>query len=308
MNNIFKFQVFLIVSSSLSSALNAWEDKSQESMECFASYLRNMSLLELSFPADNYNETGYACENRIKAAYDQFVINTVMHLRHSLGFKEDELKNHSEMIDCVLDAFKKYNLMFLYLKGITFYLFNLTDIANFEVETKSDHEFLVLQALSVCKSKIQEEKFNKSLEDQKATQDLCKVFYLIKKGFFESIGWNIDLSSFHGNDCVDKVHELEVFVEMDGISKNSSFFGLGVSSAETFIYDKFKRIQLNMKREMINELKIIEKDSDQRNILRQLHVDLESEASDIILDCLSLAMTVASISSNNEFLLRVYDE
>lgn len=310
MKNLLKFQVVLIVFSSFSFAFKAWEDKSQESKECFASFLRNMSLLELSFPADNYNETGCKCEKRIKDASNRFAVDTViaMHLRLILGIKESELERHSETRDCVLDVFKKYNVIFLYLKGITFFIFNLTDIANFAVDTKNDHAFLVEQALSYCKVKVQGDKFDKRLEEKEASLDLCKVQYLSEKGLLDSNGWKINMSSSHGNDCADAAHELEVYVDMAGISKNSSFFGLGVPSAETCIYDKFKNLQMNMKRATIKELIKTELDSDQRNIIRQHHIELESEASEIILDCLSLAMTIASVSSNNKFLLRVYDE
>lgn len=308
MNSLTIFLIVFSVLSPFTYAYKAWEDKTLETKECFASYLRNISLLEVSFPAYNYTEDGYKCENKIKEAHDQFVKDTVIYMSALLSLKGIDLKKNEEILDCVLEGFKKYNLMFLYLKGVTFYLFNLTDIAKFGTETKDDHTFLVQQALSFCKSKIEGEKFDKSLEKKENKKDQCKVFYLNEKGLLDAFGWSINVSFFHENDCKETAHELEVFVDMNGISKNSSFFGLGVPHAATCIYEKFKNIQLNMKRSTIQQLMATDLDETQLKILRQNHVDLESKASEIIIDCLSFAMTIASVSSNNKFLLRVYDD
>lgn len=257
--------------------------------ECFASYLKSISLIDKSYPSDPTPLDQLICENAISELSDEFKSNV-----KSLSFAAK--RNANEFDDCVLKMFEKYNLMNLQLKGITF---SLHSKSNSEETDSSDRKLFVELALDVCDKERNKEKFQsiKAKIPQIDHDSLCNKNFLFENQLIDLKEWNITKANSNVTDC-DKANKyLEDFVDMgrlNGLNATSSFFGMRAPSAADCIYNKFKSIMLNLNRKAAEVLLTNYKLS-AANLERLLEIynKLENQATEITLECLTLALTIA---------------
>lgn len=268
--------------------------------ECFASFLKNLSLIEESFPNQPYPLISYQqCEVlRIKPTLDQFNVDVIKYLGFSGSFevKPYVIRNYRKFEECVIRLFGKYNLMLLYLKGLTFHLYNITSVSDYQTEFANDRRFFVHRTLNACDTDNLDQKFNKlrRWNVKKDHEDLCKRKYLFENGIIDPIEWNIKRPRFNIRNCFDVNKTFEDKVDMLILTETSTFFGIHVPAASNCIYEKYKKIKLNQEREaikvmltdyMLNGEKIVR--------LRLKFFTLETAAAEITIECLALTMTIA---------------
>lgn len=271
--------------------------------ECFASVLKNMFLIERSFPSEPFPLSNHQkvveCEIlKVKPALDQFHEDVVRYLGVSGSYEVEpfELRSFEKFESCVMDIFGKYKITYLFLKGITLHLYNVSRISDLEKEFARDRRFLVHLALDVCNVDNLDRKFNKlpRWNVTKDREDLCKRKYLFDERIIDPIEWNIDMQQFKVDNCDYALKIFKDKVDMLQLSENSTVFGLHVSDASLCIYRRYKRMKLNQHREAIKILLTDFSLNGQKIVwLREKFFRLEMTAAEIAIECLALAMMTA---------------
>lgn len=278
--------------------------------ECFAACIKTMSLVEASYFSEPNNLDQLDCESRIDEPLDEFKLNIKMYLNLSIAGSYEvepfEQRSYSEFENCVLKIFEKYNLMFLYLKGLTFYLYNQSYVTDWQVETAKDRRLFEELALDVCDTSRNLNKFQEISRRNSSTEhdELCQIKYLFDEEFIHMEEWNVTAPSHEITNCDKSNKDLEDYVDMkrvNGLNETSTFFGMRVSSAANCIYNKFKEIKLNINRKAAEVLLTNYQLNDENlDRLQSIYVKMENDATEITFECLTLAMTTASSSNKNE--------
>lgn len=276
--------------------------------ECFAACLKTMSLVEASFWSEPNNLDQLDCESKIDEPLDEFKLNIKMYLSNAGSHEVEpiEQRGYSKFEKCVLKIFDKYNMMFLYLKGLTFYLYNQSYVTDWQADAAKDRTLFEELALDVCDTSRNLNKFQEISRRNASTErdELCQIKYLFDEEFIHLEEWNVTAPSDNITNCVKSNKHLEDYVDMvrvNGLNETSTFFGMRVSSAANCIYNKFKDIKLNINRKAA-EVLLTNYHLNVANLdrLRSIYVKMENDATEITFECLTLAMTTARSSANNE--------
>lgn len=256
---------------------------------CFASIMKNESLIDLSFPSEPYNGSPHFCKNSIiKPLAVSFDLENSNDLRTTTY----------DVSDCVLTMFKKYNLLNLYLKGFTFYLYDEAPVSDFKAEHDDVRKLFLNMTLDFCDHKRFGRKFD---EMSNATlplgpDELCTRKYLLEHGFMQPHEWILSLPLFDPTDCEYIFKDLEDSVDMLRIYEQTTFFGLRVPNASFCIYQKFKSMKLNENRKTIEvKRRVSYLNAQNLRKLRNEFIELESKAAEDTIECLALAMTIANV-------------
>jgi hypothetical protein len=286
-----ELKLFLIFFAGL-TAVKAWQITDEGTKECLAEFLKNKSLIETSFPSESCNKSRFE-QDIIKTSSDEFMI----HAKKYLNSGENEDNGFTEFQSsetCVLKNIKKLNFLHLYLKGITFHAYNKTESDNFDEAVVNDRKFIIDLLLQLCENDHFEKNFEKlSSETTVTAEGECKKKYLIENDFIDLKTWNISMNITDASNCEQVAHDLEVSLDME-INENTTIFGIKIPLASYCAYQKLSKLKINQKKKAIEVLKSVELYFSDEKKLIKMFMSLQSKVAEITVECINLALTVAS--------------
>lgn len=235
------------------------------------------------------------CESVIaKEPLDDFNvdISTYLKLLGSFQAAPNEIGHHTDFEDCVFEVFTEYNLKNLYLKGLTFHLYNITHSNDFLEEATKTQRFFIHQALDICDIENHGKKFDRLPRGKKSKNaaDLCVREYLFNNGFINQEQWGISYSRpvEDAQDCEDVIAELEEPVKTLNLNK-LTFFGWRAPTASACINQRVKSLKL---KQDLKAIEVLLSDysfsTTQMEALREEFIVNHTNINEILINCIAI--------------------
>lgn len=284
---------FLIVSTYEVAAENKYDYEKDGAKECLVVYLKTLNLIENSFPSETNGTDKNDCEKEIEGFLNELKTTTKKQLN------DLERKDYSKFESCVIKVHDKYNILPLYLKGLAIHLHNKSSIGSWENETIKDDKLFLQLSLDICDPDRNIGNFDK-ISKLRAEVDYatkCQIKYLFQKEFINSTQYDVTLPPSDLKNCDRYIKEVDDKMDMgrlNGLNETSTIYGMRIPTAAHCIYRKLKNKDVNQNRMAVKVLLTnLSLNDAYKKPLREFYEIMETAATEIILECLTLALTIA---------------
>lgn len=192
---------------------------------------------------------------------------------------------------CILDAFKEFKIVNLYLKGLKIHLTQETDKIEFNENVKTSIRKFLQMFLYRCNiadeldTVFDDPKFVQQQKMRESHLTQCQRVYLIEKKIIDSAEFNIDLSSLKVSNCNAIIADLERATKSIETAESEEIFGMKDDSARLCAHQKSLTNNWVLKKISFQIIATFELTKKQREELRMKFIEWEKSMTTSFLRC-----------------------
>lgn len=276
MSRLFFYVLFIKIAFSTVSSDNHLSEK-----ECIASYLKDLKMLEASFEVPNFQNDCSEFVNKRKMEYKRDIMER-------LSPKDNQ--------ECVFKLIDEYKIQLLYMKGLTFFNYNMTSASDYFSETSESTTDLLnaVKAVCVAAQKYGNE-YDNSMEARQKKKETavnshfqeCMKKFFFENGILNAVEYGINVEQLNATDCEEIATELENSSGLEDIDQTTLIYGISSIKSQICVNQKIKDQKVLQKIASFAVVLLLDLNDSQILGLRSQYIDIMTRNVKFLLECLS---------------------
>lgn len=192
---------------------------------------------------------------------------------------------------CILDSYKEFKIIDLYLKGLKVHLTTKSNQLEFDENVRNSIRKFMQMFLYRCNiadeldTVFDDPKFADQQKMSESHLTKCQTVYLIEKKIIDPVEFNIDTSSIKVSKCNEIVADLERAVKSIETAESEEIFGMKDDTARLCAHKKSIANNWVLKKISFQIIATFELKKEQRDELRAKYVEWEKMMTAEFLQC-----------------------